>query len=472
MFSNRIVPLIVAVSLFMENMDSTIIATALPSIANDLNTSPLALKLAITSYLLALAIFIPASGWTADRFGARTVFRIAIAIFMAGSIGCAFSNTLGQFVVFRFLQGIGGAMMSPVGRLVLLRSFDKRELVAIMTWVSMPALIGPVLGPPVGGFITTYMSWHWIFFINIPMGLLGIALATKYIPEIKEDERIPFDFIGFVLAGVGIGGLAFGFSNLGIRYLPTDLVVSMLLIGAASMIAYIFHERRTPNAILDLSLFALPIFRLTVLGGFVFRVGLGATPFLLPLLLQLGFHMTPLRSGLITFSTALGAMSMKAVVPFILKRYGFRLTLIINSLISAAFVAACALFTPTMPVVVIMAILVIGGFFRSLQFTSINTIAYAEIDRRRMSRATSLVSVAQQLSVTTGVAVGALGVEMAMLHSGNGVITAADFPPAFILVALISSVSMLFFMRLAPNAGEELANRTPGPTEAADQRIG
>ena len=472
MLTARIVPLIVAVSLFMENMDSTIIATALPSIATDLNTSPLALKLAITSYLLALAIFIPASGWTADRFGARTVFRIAIAIFMAGSIGCAFSSTLGEFVVFRFLQGIGGAMMSPVGRLVLLRSFDKRELVAIMTWVSMPALIGPVLGPPVGGFITTYASWHWIFFINIPIGLIGIILASKYIPEVREEEKIPFDYLGFVLSGLGIGGLAFGFSNLGIRYLPVELIAGMLVIGAASMVAYIMHARRVPNPILDLSLFTLPTFRLTVMGGFIFRVGLGATPFLLPLLLQLGFHMTPLRSGLITFSTSLGAMSMKAVVPYILKRYGFKRTLVVNSIISAAFVAACALFTPSMPAIVIMAVLIASGFFRSLQFTSINTIVYAEIDRPRMSRATSLVSVAQQLSVTTGVAVGALGVEMAMLHSGNGVITAADFPPAFILVALISAVSILFFLRLEPNAGEELANRTPGPTEGADQRIG
>ena len=472
MLTARIVPLIVAVSLFMENMDATIIATALPSIATDLNTSPLALKLAITSYLLALAIFIPASGWTADRFGARTVFPIAIAIFMAGSIGCAFSNTLGEFVVFRFLQGIGSAMMSPVGRLVLLRSFDKRDLVAIMTWVSMPALIGPVLGPPVGGFITQYMSWHCIFFINIPIGLLGIVLATKYIPDIKGDERVPFDYIGFVLAGVGIGGLAFGASNLGIRYLPTELITGMLGIGAAAMVAYVIHARRVPNPILDLSLFALPTFRLTVIGGFIFRVGLGATPFLMPLTLQLGFHMTPFRSGLVTFSTAIGAMSMKAVVPYILKNYGFRLTLIVNSIISAAFVAACALFTPSTPVIVIMAVLVIGGFFRSLQFTSINTIAYADIDRRRMSRATSLVSVAQQLSVTAGVAAGALGVEMAMYHAGSATITAADFPPAFLFVAAISAMSVFFFLRLHRDAGAELANRTPGPTDASDQRMG
>jgi EmrB/QacA subfamily drug resistance transporter len=472
MLMHRIVPLIVAVALFMENMDSTIIATALPAIASDLNTNPLALKLAITSYLLALAIFIPASGWTADRFGSRNVFRIAIAVFMLGSIGCAMSQSLDQFVIARFVQGAGGAMMSPIGRLVLLRSFDKREIVAVMVWVTMPALIGPVLGPPVGGFITTYFSWHWIFVINIPIGLVGIVLATKFIPDIRGDERVPFDYLGFVLAGVGIGGLAFGATTIGLGYLPRNLVLAMLAVGLASTIAYVIHARRTPNPMLDLSLFALPTFRASVTGGFMFRVGAGALPFLMPLLLQLGFKMTPFQSGLITFSTALGAMSMKAVVPTILGRFGFRATLIVNGVISAAFLAACAAFTPGTPVVMIMAVLVIGGFFRSLQFTCINTIAYADIDRRRMSRATSLVSVAQQLSIATGVAVGALAVEIATLYSASPGITAADFPPAFLLVGTISAASVVIFMRLAPSAGHELAGRTPGPTGPTDQRMG
>lgn len=472
MLTHRIVPLIVAVALFMENMDSTIIATALPAIAADLNTNPLALKLAITSYLLALAIFIPASGWTADRFGARNVFRIAIAIFMAGSIGCALAQQLDHFVVARFIQGAGGAMMSPIGRLVLLRSFDKRELVAVMVWVTMPALIGPVLGPPVGGFITTYFSWHWIFVINIPIGLIGILLATKYIPDIRGDERVPFDFLGFVLAGVGIGGLAFGATTIGLGYLPINFVLAMIAVGLFSTVGYIMHARRTPVPLLDLSLFALPTFRASVVGGFMFRVGVGALPFLMPLLLQLGFNMTPFQSGLITFSTALGAMSMKAVVPSILARFGFRRTLIVNALISSAFLAACAAFTPATPVVVIMAVLVIGGFFRSLEFTCINTIAYAEVDRRTMSRATSLVSVAQQLSVASGVAVGALAVETTTRFSASPGITAADFPPAFILIGIISAMSVFFFMRLAPDAGHELAGRTPGPTGPGDQRLG
>jgi EmrB/QacA subfamily drug resistance transporter len=472
MVMNRIVPLIVAVALFMENMDSTIIATALPSIAADLGTSPLALKLAITSYLLALAIFIPASGWTADRFGARNVFRVAIAIFMAGSIGCAMAHSLGDFVIARFLQGIGGAMMSPIGRLVLLRSFDKREIVAVMSWVTIPALVGPVLGPPVGGFITTYFSWHWIFFINIPIGLLGIGLATQFIPDIRGDERVPFDFVGFVLAGVGIGGLAFGATTIGLSYLPTNIVLAMLAIGMLSTAAYVRHSRKTATPLLDLSLFALPTFRASVAGGFMFRVGMGALPFLMPLLLQLGFGMSPFQSGLITFSTALGAMSMKAVVPLILSRFGFRPTLVTNALISAVLLAACAAFRPGTPVFVIMAVLVIGGFFRSLEFTCINTIAYADIDRRRMSQATSLVSVIQQLSISSGVALGALAVELATKHAGSSTITAADFPPAFLLIGLISGASALVFMRLEPHAGHELAGRIPGPAGPADQRTG
>jgi EmrB/QacA subfamily drug resistance transporter len=244
MFRTRIVPLIVAVALFMENMDSTVIATALPAIATDLGTNPLALKLAITSYLLALAIFIPASGWTADRFGARNVFRVAIAIFMCGSIGCAIAHSLSDFVIARFVQGMGGAMMSPIGRLVLLRSFDKREIVAVMTWVTMPALIGPVLGPPIGGFITTYFSWHWIFVINIPIGLLGIVLVTRFIPNMRGDERVPFDVTGFVLAGLGIGGLAFGLTTVGMNYLPAGVVIALIAVGALSIAAYIRHAFR------------------------------------------------------------------------------------------------------------------------------------------------------------------------------------------------------------------------------------
>jgi EmrB/QacA subfamily drug resistance transporter len=260
----RIVPLIVAVALFMENMDSTVISTSLPAIAVDIGANPLALKLAITSYLLSLAIFIPASGWTADRFGARTVFRAAIAVFAIGSIGCAMSSSLTDFVIARIVQGMGGAMMTPIGRMVLVRSIPKRELVGAMTWVTTPALIGPVMGPPIGGFITTYASWHWIFLINVPIGILGIVLATKYIPDVRAEVHERFDVKGIILSGLGIAGLAFGLSVAGLNFLPWPIVTALVVAGAFFTGAYLMHARRTPHPALDLTLFKLPTFRASV----------------------------------------------------------------------------------------------------------------------------------------------------------------------------------------------------------------
>ena len=467
---DRIVPLIVAVALFMENMDSTIIATSLPAIADDLQTNPLALKLAITSYLLSLAVFIPASGWTADRFGARTVFRAAIAVFIVGSIGCALSTSLGDFVVARIIQGMGGAMMTPVGRLVLVRSIPKRELVGAMVWVTTPALIGPVIGPPVGGFITTFASWHWIFLINVPIGLIGIVLASRYIPDISADRREPFDLSGMILIGLGIAGVAFGFSVLGLNYLPWTVVTALIAGGACFIAAYLVHARRIDNPALDLTLFRLPTFFASVAGGFVFRLGLGALPFLLPLLLQIGFGMTPFQSGMITFATALGAMGMKWATTKFLRRFGFRNILIVNSLISAVFLGVCATFTSATPVAVMVTMLFVGGFFRSLQFTAINTIAYAEVEPHRVSRATALVSVAQQLAVSSGVAVGALAVELSVRFRDTGPLSAADFSPAFLTVAAISATSIFIFMRLSPDAGAEMANRLPADDETTDRR--
>jgi EmrB/QacA subfamily drug resistance transporter len=456
---DRIVPLIVAVALFMENMDSTVIATSLPAIALALGTNPLALKLAVTSYLLSLAICIPASGWIADRFGGRNVFRLAIAVFMIGSIGCAASHSLEEFVIARIVQGMGGAMMTPVGRLIMVRSVDKRLLVNAMSLVTMPALIGPICGPPLGGFITTYASWHWIFLINVPIGLIGIAMATRYIANVKVEHRDPFDFVGFVLSGLGIGGLAFGLSVMGLDFLPVSVVASLIGVGAVAAVAYVVHARRTPAPILDLSLLSLPTFRASIIGGFLFRLGVGALPFLLPLLLQIGFHLTPFQSGLITFTSALGSMFMKAAVGRVLNRFGYRNVLLYNSIVSSAFLAACASFVAGMPFAAMIAILLIGGFFRSLQFTSINTIAYAEIEPPLMSRATTMVAVAQQLSMSTGVAVGALVVEFTLRLKHGTEMSIGDFPPAFLVVGALSASAALVFMRLAPDAGAELVGR-------------
>jgi EmrB/QacA subfamily drug resistance transporter len=475
MSPKRIVPLIVAVALFMENMDSTVIATSLPAIAADIGTSPLALKLAVTSYLLSLAVFIPVSGWTADRFGARTVFRAAIAVFMLGSISCAISGSLTQFVAARIVEGMGGAMMTPVARLILVRSVDRHELVNAMVWVTLPALIGPLIGPALGGFITTYISWHWIFLINIPIGLTGIVLATIFIEDVRAQTPDPFDPVGWGLAGFGIGGLVLGGSMLGLSYLPIGVAVALIVMGAISSYAYVWHARRAPFPVLDLSLLKVPTLHAAVVGGFIYRAGIGAMPFLLPLLLQLGFNLTAFQSGLITLSNVVGAMGMKTVIPIILRRWGFRRVLVVNVLISAVLVAACATFQPGVSFAWIVGILIVGGFFRSLEFTSLNTLAYADIDSRRMSRATSLVAVAQQVSISVGVAIGALAVDLTLLARGRTTITAADFQPAYIAIALISASAFFVFARMPAEAGADLAQRRPGPgpgpTEATDQKL-
>ena len=459
MKKERLIPLIVATALFMENMDSTVIATSLPAIAADIGTSPLTLKLAITSYLLSLAVFIPASGWTADRFGARLVFSLAVAVFMIGSIGCALSSSVSHFVIARILQGFGGAMMTPVGRLVLLRSIDKSALVNAMAWVTVPALVGPVIGPPLGGFITTYFSWHWIFLINIPIGVLGIFMALRYIDPIRSENPERFDLYGLVLAGMGLGGIAFGLSVAGLNLLPWTVVVALVAVGSISMTLYVIHARRTGSPVLDFSLLRLPTLRASIIGGFLFRLGIGALPFLLPLLMQVGFGLSPFQSGLVTFSSAVGAMGMKTLAARIIRTFGFRNIMVINAIVSSMFLAASALFTASTPLLLIMIILVVGGFFRSLQFTAINTVAYAEVEPAQMSRATTLVSVYQQLAISSGLAVGAFSVEATMMVRHVGELTAAEFPPAFIVVAIISAVSAYFFWQMPDDAGHEISGR-------------
>jgi EmrB/QacA subfamily drug resistance transporter len=459
MRKERIIPLIVAAALFMENMDATVIATSLPAIAADIGSSPLTLKLAITSYLLALAVFIPASGWMADRFGARRVFTSAIIVFMLGSIGCALAQSIEHFVVARTIEGIGGAMMTPVGRLVVLRSIEKRQMVAAMAWMTAPALIGPVVGPALGGFITTYFSWHYIFLINIPIGILGIIMSQRYIDPIKADEIQPFDFKGFLLAGLGLGGIAFGLSVAGLKILPWPAVIGFVAGGAVAMGLYVLHYKRVAFPVLDLGLLRLRTMRATVTGGFLFRLGAGALPFLLPLLLQVGFHLTPFQSGLITFGSAVGALFMKAIASPIIKTFGFRNVMVVNALVSSAFLAVCALFTPATPATLILVLLIVGGFFRSLEFTAINTIAYAEVDMARMSRATTLASVTQQLATAAGVAVGAFAVELTLAFRQSADLVASDFGPAFIVVALIAASSTIIFARMPSDAGHEVSGR-------------
>ncbi|MFC1459975.1 DHA2 family efflux MFS transporter permease subunit [Microvirga arabica] len=473
MRQSRLLPLIIATALFMENMDSTVISTSLPMIAQDLGTAPIALKLALTSYLVSLAIFIPISGWMADKYGARTIFTAAIGVFMAGSLACAWANSLEGFVFSRFVQGAGGAMMVPVGRLVLLRSVARSEVVQALATLTIPALIGPIIGPPLGGFITEYFHWRWIFFINIPIGILGIVCALMFVPNIKEDDTPPLDFIGFLLTGVGFSLLMLGFSTTGQHLVPTEISIGCMAVGAISLILYVFHARRAPYPVLHLSLLKVPTFRVSVVGGSLFRIGIGAIPFLLPLMLQVGFGLGPLASGSLTFIAAVGALFMKTMAKRILERTGFRRLLTINAFIGAAFVAANGFFTPETPHWIIMIFLLVGGCFRSLQFTSLNAIGYAEISNREMSYATSLSSAVQQVSLSIGVAFGALVLEMASTYDGTPGITAADFGPAFWAVAAISALSGFIFVRLSPTAGAEMSGhraveRKPAATGLGD----
>lgn len=453
---NRIIPLVLAVALFMENMDSTVIATSLPAIAIDIDTSPISLKLALTAYLVSLAIFIPVSGWMADRFGAKNIFRAAIVVFMAGSVACALSNSLTAFVVSRFLQGMGGAMMTPVGRLVLVRATPKSELVAAMSWLSIPALVGPLVGPPVGGFITTYFSWHWIFLINVPIGIVGIWLASRFLPLTPAAAMPRLDVVGFILSGLAASGVVFGLSVMGLAALPPYVGIVTTVAGLLCGVLYLLHARRAASPLLALTLFGNQTFRASVLGGGLFRIGIGAVPFLLPLMLQIGFGLTPFQSGMITFVSAIGAIGMKLVTSWVFRIGGFRNVLIAGSLISAASVAVNGLFTPETPYALILVVLLAGGFLRSMFFTGINALTYAEISTEDTSKATPIAAVCQQLSIALGVAVAG-GILETSTHLHGGTLTLADFHIAFFIVAGISALAAVWFIRLPPAAGSAVS---------------
>jgi len=453
MRSAVLIPLIVACALFMENMDSTVIATSLPAIAADIGEPPLALKLALTSYLVSLAVFIPISGWVADRLGSRTVFAAAIVVFMLGSIACAFAGTLPQFVIARFVQGMGGAMMVPVGRLVIMRAIPKNEYVAALNTLTIPALMGPVVGPALGGAITLYFHWRWIFIINVPISILGLFLVLRHIPNFRETSVPPFDVKGFLLSGIGLSVLMLGLSSLGGHLMPRAVTLACVVAGALALIVYVRYALRTPHPVIELRLFRLPTFRDGVLVGSLFRIGIQSTPFLLPLLFQLGFGLDPLQSGLLTCATSLGAMFVKTIAIRILRRYGFRIVLIVNGTLCALTVGMFALFTAATPHLVILVLLLFSGCLRSLQFTALQAITLADIAPQEMSQAASISSMLQRLAQSMGIAVAAYLLQLTSALEGHDTIVAADFPPTFIALALMSLVAPLLHRRLASDAG-------------------
>lgn len=441
----------------MEQIDVTVLATALPTMARDFGVSAVNMSVAMTSYLLSLAVFIPASGKIADRFGARNVFCTAIVLFTLGSVLCGQSSTLGFLVLARLIEGMGGALMVPVGRLVVLRSVTKAELVNAMSWVLVPGLIGPVIGPPLGGFIVTYFSWPWIFYINVPLGIVGLALAVRFVPDIRETSSSRFDFPGLLLTGTALSCLIFGceFASHGVASLTVTLV--LFAVGIVAGTLYLFYAPRVPEPILDLSLMRIQTFRLAVIGGSLWRIAGGSLPFLMPLMMQLGFGKSAAASGAITFMSSAGSMVMKASAARILRRFGFRNTMIWNAVIATGLLASCAAFRPGWPQWGIYGLLLITGFFQSLQFTAYNTIAFDEIPPSRSSAAMSFYSTFQQLMLSLGICASAtvLNVSISVAHHTQAAV--GDFSVAFLAVSAVSIFAAPLSARFDPRAGEEMS---------------
>ena len=456
----RTIALIVGAALFMEMLDSTILATALPSMARELGVSAPSLSIALTSYLISLAIFIPVSGRIADRFGARTVFRGAIITFIAGSILCSLANSVAFLVAARFLQGIGGALMMPVGRLILMRSVEKRDLIQATSWVLIPAVVGPILGPPLGGFIVTYFNWRWIFYINVPIGILGVILVSLFIADSRGDVPERTDYAGMVLSSLSLGLLLFGFelaSHDGAWRQALGLIAAGAILGAI----YIRHARVTADPILDISLMKIPTYGTSVIAGAITRVCQGAHPYLLPLMMQLGFGFSALQSGLLTFATAIGAIVAKPIAPALLRRFGFRDTLVANGFLASGGYVVVGLFRPGWPLPAMFAMMVLSGFFMSIQFTGYNTIAYDEIAQDRMGAATSFYTTFQQLMLSIGICAGAAALQGAMVLRGHHVPQFPDFTDAFWSVAAISLAATIWNARFHPAAGREISGHTP-----------
>ncbi|MBU2531831.1 MAG: MFS transporter [Alphaproteobacteria bacterium] len=456
-----LLPMVVASALFMENMDAAVIATSLPAIARDLGYDPVVLKLALTSYLLSLAVFIPVSGWCADRYGARPVFQAAITIFILASVACASAQSLEHLIFARAFQGMGGAMMVPVGRLIVLRSVPKSGMVDALAYLSIPALMAPLIGPPIGGFVTTYFDWRWIFWINVPIGALGLLLAQRYMPSIRAETTRPMDWTGFVLAGPGVAALISGLTLAGSDVIPPELAYTLVVAGFALCALYVRHALATSAPLLDLRLLALPTFRTSIIGGGLFRLGIGAIPFLLPLMLQVGFGLSAFQSGMITFSGAFGALLMKLAARPVLRRFGFRQVLTYNALFCSALLTLYALFTPNTPHLLIALVLVVASFFRSLQFTCLNAVAFSDVSEKSMSGATSLVGVAQQLFLSSGVAMAAFILETSRTVRGSQTLAPADFSTAFLVVAVLTALASLMHYRLPRNAGDTVSGHRP-----------
>jgi EmrB/QacA subfamily drug resistance transporter len=447
---------LIAGAFFMENLDGTIIATALPQMARSFHIGAVNLNIGMTAYLLTLAVFIPISGWVADRFGSRSIFASAIAVFTLASLLCGASRTLTQFTLMRILQGIGGAMMVPVGRLIVLRNTPKEKLTQAIAYITWPGLTALVIGPPLGGFITTYATWHWIFFLNLPIGVLALILALLWIENVSTEEKHPFDWLTFILAGFASTGAVYAMEKLGgdgVHWqVPALIFVLSLFSGTLAIVA---ARRKPAVSLIDLESLKLKTYSLSVYGASAFRVAVSVLPFLLPLMFQITFGLNAFRSGLYLLALFAGDLSMKAFVIQVLRLFGFRRVLIVNGIITAASMALCATLSPATPTVLILVILFFHGACRSMQFTCMTTLAYTEIPPARMSRANGFLSAVMQLSMGMGVAVGAITLRLVAHAHGHSAAMPQlrDFHLAILFMSALALGPVFDSLGLPPNAG-------------------
>ena len=464
-------PWVVATALFMEQLDATIVNTAIPSIAASLHVTPLSLKSVVTSYILSLAVGIPISGWMADRYGTKRVFGTAIAIFTLASVLCGLSLNAPMMTAARLLQGIGGAMMMPVGRLAIIRTFPKSELLGAMNFVIIPALIGPLLGPTVGGLIVHWVSWRAIFFVNVPVGLVALFLVMKYMPDYRGTERRPLDVVGMILFSCGTALLSWLLEIFGEHTLDPTTAVVMLALAIALLVAYGWHASGIEYPLLRLALFKIRTFRTAVLGGFATRLGVGGLPFLLPLLYQVGLGLPAWKSGLLMMPTALAAMGMKLISGRLLSRFGYRQVLIVNTVCIGITIGLFATVKSTTPLAFIVVLGLMQGFFNSLQFSSMNTLAYADVAQADSSMASTISSSFQQLSMSFGLAAGSLVAAWFLgdvPQTNRGMVTSA-LHSAFVALSVVTILSSLAFWTLRRGDGESItkgATVAPEPTPA------
>ncbi|MCE3288499.1 MAG: transporter [Caulobacter sp.] len=454
---SRLASLAVASALFMEFIDATSLSTALPTLAKAFDADPVHLKLALTSYILALAVFVPVSGWAAERFGARRVFLVAMAVFLAGSVLCGFSSSLPQLVVFRIIQGMGGALMTPVARLIVVGSTPKEKLLTAMGWFTMPALIGPLIGPPLAGFVLSVADWPWIFWLNIPVGVLGMAAVMRFVPHIRTPDPGRFDWSGFLLSAIAISGVVAVAETAGVGLIPWPLQIVLVAVALACGWRYLHLARHKARPILDLGLLRYPTYRASMLGGLFVRLGVGAGPFLMPLLLQVALGWTPLQAGSVTLAGGLGVLGARPFAAFVLRRVGFRVMLTTFVVIAAFLTAAPGFFTAATPAALIMVLLFLAGFSRASQFISANTIAFAEVPADKTPAASTLQAVSQQVGLALGISFGGVMLHFARGLGNGGELTSGDFTLPYLAVGAVTLLAVPVYLALAPRAGANIS---------------